>query len=48
MNVIIAALPARPVPLAGAMSPHTWRLLHGSIVPSPRTTRTELHRRRDG
>jgi putative MATE family efflux protein len=36
MNVMAAALPAPPdplaVPLSGAMSPRTWRLLHGPIV----------------
>jgi Na+-driven multidrug efflux pump len=37
MNANLAAL-VRPaplaVPLAGAMSPRTWRLLHGPIVPT--------------
>ncbi len=38
MNVTIATLPARAVPLAeplcDAMSPRTWRLLYGPIVPT--------------
>ena len=38
MNANLAALPAAPAalaaPLAAAMSPRTWRLLHGPIVPT--------------